>query len=166
VARTAYLGLGSNVGDRLANLLAAVDLLDRHELIDVMARSSVYETEPVGELLDQPDFYNAVIAVDTDLAPRDLLASCKRVERELGRTQGGPRHGPRPIDVDLLAIDDLVVADEDLVVPHPELSHRRFVLTPLQELAPEFTLTDGRTPEQALAALRDGQRVTRIASLG
>ena len=132
----------------------------------MVARSSVYETEPVGEILAQPDFYNAVVAVETELAPRDLLAACKQVERELGRPEGGARHAPRPIDVDLLVIDDIAVAEEDLVVPHPELANRRFVLAPLQELAPELTLADGRTLAEALAALGDGQRRRRdVASL-
>jgi 2-amino-4-hydroxy-6-hydroxymethyldihydropteridine diphosphokinase len=165
VARTAYLGLGSNEGNRLANLRAAVELLDRHGAIEVVARSSVYETEPVGEVIHQADFYNAVVAVATDLEPRELLAACKQVERDLGRRAGGVRHGPRPIDVDLLVVDDLTLSDEDLVVPHPELANRRFVLAPLQELAPELTLADGRTIDQALTALGDGQRVTRVTAL-
>jgi 2-amino-4-hydroxy-6-hydroxymethyldihydropteridine diphosphokinase len=131
----------------------------------VVARSSVYETEPVGEVLDQPDFYNAVVGVETDLPPRELLAACKQIERELGRPAGGPRHAPRPIDIDLLIIEDVALSEDGLVIPHPELANRRFVLAPLDELAPEITLADGRTPAQALAALGDGQRATRIASL-
>jgi 2-amino-4-hydroxy-6-hydroxymethyldihydropteridine diphosphokinase len=165
VARTAYLGLGSNEGDRLTNLRAAVELLDAHDAIEVVARSSVYETEPVGEVPDQADFYNAVVAIETDLAPHDLLGICKQVEQELGRRSGGVRHGPRPIDVDLLVVDDLTLSNEGLVLPHPELANRRFVLAPLQELAPELALADGRTAEQALAAIGDSQRVARVASL-
>jgi 2-amino-4-hydroxy-6-hydroxymethyldihydropteridine diphosphokinase len=130
-----------------------------------VARSSVYETEPVGEVLAQPDFYNAVIAVETELAPRDLLAACKKVERTLGRGEGGARHAPRPIDVDLLVVDGVTLSEEDLVVPHPELSNRRFVLAPLQELASELTLADGRTPAEALASIGEGQRVRRVTSL-
>jgi 2-amino-4-hydroxy-6-hydroxymethyldihydropteridine diphosphokinase len=142
-----------------------VDLLDADDDISVVARSSVYATEPVGEILDQPDFYNAIVAVETELDPRALLAACKRVERELGRDNGGARHSPRLIDVDLLIIDGIAVSEGDLSVPHPELGNRRFVLAPLQELAPELTLADGRTLDQALAALGDSQRVTRAASL-
>ena len=100
-----YLGLGSNVGDRRANLQAAVDALPGHG-VEPVASSSVYETEPVGEVLDQPDFYNACVRVRTALDPEALLDACKAVERELGRAAGGVRHGPRPIDVDVLLLGD------------------------------------------------------------
>ena len=165
MAQTAYLGLGSNQNDRLAQIRAAVESLDAHDRIEVVARSSVYETEPVGEILDQPDFYNAVIAVETNLPPRELLDACKQIERELGRTEGAPRHAPRPIDIDLLIIEDIALSEDGLLIPHPELANRRFVLAPLDELAPAVTLADGRTPAQALAGLGDGQRVRRVASL-
>jgi 2-amino-4-hydroxy-6-hydroxymethyldihydropteridine diphosphokinase len=127
-----YLGLGSNEGDRLANLRAARDRLSRS--LSVTASSSVYETAPQGEVLDQADFLNAVVEVETDLGPHELLEVCKEVERELGREPGGVRHGPRPIDVDLLMLGDLRVADERLTLPHPEITSRRFVLEPLLEL--------------------------------
>jgi 2-amino-4-hydroxy-6-hydroxymethyldihydropteridine diphosphokinase len=140
-------------------------LLAAGDQIDVFAQSSVYETEPVGEVLEQRDFYNAVIAIQTDLTPHQLLAACKNIERELGRVVGGPRHGPRVIDVDLLLIDDIVLSDDRLTIPHPELANRRFVLVPLQEVAPELTLADGRTLGEAMAALGEGQRVERVASL-
>lgn len=140
-------------------------MLAAGDQIDVFAQSSVYETEPVGEVLEQRDFYNAVIAIQTDLTPHQLLAACKNIERELGRVVGGPRHGPRVIDVDLLLIDDIVLSDDRLTIPHPELANRRFVLVPLQEVAPELTLADGRTLGEAMAALGEGQRVERVASL-
>jgi 2-amino-4-hydroxy-6-hydroxymethyldihydropteridine diphosphokinase len=127
-----YLGLGSNEGDRLANLRAARDRLARS--LSVTASSSVYETAPQGEVLDQADFLNAVVEVETDLGPHELLEVCKEVERELGREPAGVRHGPRPIDVDLLMLGDLRVADERLTLPHPEITSRRFVLEPLLEL--------------------------------
>ena len=104
--RTGYLGLGSNVGDRRANLQAAVDALPAHG-VRVLAASSVYDTEPVGEVLDQPDFLNACVRVETELEPEGLLDACKAVERELGRAPGGVRHAPRPIDVDVLLLGDL-----------------------------------------------------------
>jgi 2-amino-4-hydroxy-6-hydroxymethyldihydropteridine diphosphokinase len=131
----------------------------------VVSRSSVYETDPVGEVPDQRDFYNAVVGIESTLSPRDLLATCKRIEAELGRPAGGTRHGPRPIDLDVLLIDDLVIVDPDFAVPHPSLAERRFVLVPLAEIEPELTLPDGRTLEQALAAADPDQRVERIASL-
>jgi len=127
-----YLGLGSNEGDRLANLRAARDRLARS--VEVVAESSVYETAPQGEVLDQPDFLNAVVEIDTDLGPHELLDLCKSVEAEQGREPGGVRHGPRPIDIDLLKLGDLRVDDERLTLPHPEITSRRFVLEPLLEL--------------------------------
>ncbi len=127
-----YLGLGSNEGDRLASLRSARDRLARS--VDVVAASSVYETAPQGEVLDQPDFLNAVLKIETSLGPHELLDVCKAVERELGRDPGGPRHGPRAIDVDLLLLGDLRVDDERLTLPHPEITSRRFVLEPLLEL--------------------------------
>ena len=133
---TGHLGLGSNVGDRRANLQAAVDALARR--VTVLASSSVYETAPVGEVLDQPDFLNACLRIETELDPESLLDACKAVERELGREPGGPRHGPRPIDVDLLRLGDTTHESERLRLPHPETTSRRFVLVPLYELDPDL----------------------------
>jgi 2-amino-4-hydroxy-6-hydroxymethyldihydropteridine diphosphokinase len=157
---TGYLGLGSNVGDRIANLRAAVDALQQRG-VTVSARSPVYETEPQGEVLEQPDFLNAAVAIDTDLRPEDLLDVCKAVERELGRELGGPRHGPRPIDVDLLLLGDVAYSSERLQLPHRDVLNRRFVLQPLVDLDPELTLPDGSRVADALAGL-EGQRVERI----
>jgi 2-amino-4-hydroxy-6-hydroxymethyldihydropteridine diphosphokinase len=158
-----YLGLGSNVGDRLANLRAARDALPAHGVV-VEAASSVYETAPQGELLDQPDFLNACLRVETELGPEDLLDACKAVERELGRAAGGPRHGPRPIDVDLLLLGDLAHRSERLTLPHREVSSRHFVLAPLLELEPALTLPDGRPLADALGAVED-QPVRRLGRL-
>jgi 2-amino-4-hydroxy-6-hydroxymethyldihydropteridine diphosphokinase len=133
--------------------------------IEVTRISSVYETEPVGEVPDQRDFLNAAIAVRTDLEPRELLAACKRVEQDLGR-QAGPRHGPRVIDVDLLLVGDTVLESGRLRLPHPEVTSRRFVLVPLLELDPELDLPDGAQLSDALAALPAGQRVERVGDLG
>ena len=127
--------------------------------------SSVYETEPVGEIPDQRDFLNAAIAVHTDLEPLELLAACKRVERDLGRLEG-PRHGPRVIDVDLLLAGDAVVDSGPLRLPHPEVTSRRFVLVPLLELDPGLELPGGGRLSDALAALPAGQRVERVGDLG
>jgi 2-amino-4-hydroxy-6-hydroxymethyldihydropteridine diphosphokinase len=158
--RVGYLGLGSNVGDPRANLLAAVDALPRHG-VRVLASSSVYETEPVGEVLDQPDFLNACLRIATTHDPEALLDACKAVERELGRDPGGMRHGPRPIDVDVLLLGDLAYASERLALPHREVTTRRFVLVPLLELDSELATADGTRLADALAALPDGQRVMR-----
>ena len=155
-----HLGLGSNVGDRRANLQAAVDALPRHG-VEVLASSSAYDTEPVGEVLDQPEFLNAVVRVSTALEPEGLLDACKAVERELGRQAGGVRHGPRPIDVDLLLLADVSYASDRLRLPHAEVTSRRFVLVPLLDVSPDATLPHGSRVADALAALGPGQAVRR-----
>jgi 2-amino-4-hydroxy-6-hydroxymethyldihydropteridine diphosphokinase len=156
---TGYLGLGSNQGDRLANLRAAREALESHG-IEVTGSSSAYETEPQGEVTDQPDFLNACLRVRTGLGPEQLLDVCKQVERELGREPGGARHGPRPIDVDVLLLGELEHRSERLVIPHPELRSRRFVIEPLLELDPHLRLPDGAPLRDRLAAVAD-QRVDR-----
>ena len=160
----AYLGLGSNVGDREANLRAALEALERHG-VEIEAVSSLYETEPVGEILDQPDFLNAVARVRATLGPEDLLDVCKAIEAEEGRMFAAPRHGPRPLDLDVLLLGDLEVSTERLQIPHPELTGRRFVLVPLLELDPNLTLPDGTPLADALEALGGAQRVERVGSL-
>jgi 2-amino-4-hydroxy-6-hydroxymethyldihydropteridine diphosphokinase len=155
-----HLGLGSNVGDRRAHLQAAVDALGEHG-VRVVASSSVYDTEPVGEVLDQPEFLNAVVRVEADLEPEALLDACKAVERELGRQVGGVRHGPRPIDVDVLLLGDVSYESERLTLPHAEVTSRRFVMVPLLEVSPEVALPDGSLVAAALEALGPGQAVRR-----
>lgn len=157
----AYLGLGSNVGDRRGHLEAAVAALPANG-VTVLASSSVYETEPVGLVLDQREFYNACVRVDTEHGPDELLAACKAVERSLGREPGGPRHGPRPIDVDVLLLDALEYVSDRLTLPHPEVTSRRFVLVPLLELDPDLALPDGRRLKDALVDLGEGQEVRRV----
>ncbi|HWO17023.1 MAG TPA: 2-amino-4-hydroxy-6-hydroxymethyldihydropteridine diphosphokinase [Solirubrobacterales bacterium] len=158
--RTGYLGLGSNVGDREGHLGAAVEML-RERGVEVEAVSSTYETEPVGEVLDQPDFLNAAIRIRTELEPEGLLAACKEIEAERGRALDAPRHSPRPLDIDLLLLGDLELETDRLTLPHREVTTRRFVLTPLLELDPELTLPDGTRLRDALASLGGGQRVQR-----
>jgi 2-amino-4-hydroxy-6-hydroxymethyldihydropteridine diphosphokinase len=158
-----YLGLGSNEGDRQRNLRAARDALVLHEVV-VEAASSVYETAPQGEVLDQPDFLNACLRVRTALGPEELLDAAKSIERDLGRDSGGVRHGPRPIDVDVLLLGDVEYSSNRLTLPHREVTSRRFVLEPLLELDPELTLPDGTPLAGELEAVRD-QRVRRVGSL-
>jgi 2-amino-4-hydroxy-6-hydroxymethyldihydropteridine diphosphokinase len=155
-----YLGLGSNEGDRRGALRAACEELERRDVV-VVASSSVYETAPQGEVLDQPDFLNACLAIDTALGPEQLLDACKEVERALGRVPGGPRHGPRPIDVDVLLLGNRVHSSDRLTLPHPEATSRRFVLEPLLELEPELTLPDGTPLASCLGAVAD-QPVRRL----
>ncbi|MDO8189069.1 2-amino-4-hydroxy-6-hydroxymethyldihydropteridine diphosphokinase [Conexibacter sp. JD483] len=159
--RIGYLGLGSNIGVPRDNLAAAVAALPAHG-VRVLASSSTYETDPVGEILDQPDFLNACLRIATVLEPEPLLDACKAVEQELGRVaQSSPgyvRHGPRPIDVDLLLLGDVEYASQRLRLPHREVTSRRFVLVPLLDLDPELRLPDGTRLADALAALPDGER--------
>ena len=162
--RVGYLGLGSNVGDRRGNLQAAVDALPRHG-VAVLDASSTYDTDPVGEVLDQPSFLNACVRIETALGPEELLAACKAVERELGRTLSGEegyvRHGPRPIDVDVLLLGDVEHASERLRLPHEQVLARRFVLVPLLELDFELRTPRGEPLADALAALPVDEGVRR-----
>jgi 2-amino-4-hydroxy-6-hydroxymethyldihydropteridine diphosphokinase len=146
----AYVGLGSNLGDREHMIWGAVHMLAFNPEVDIAAVSSIRETEPV-ELVDQPPFLNAAAAVDTELGPRALLDLLLAVERELGRTREGPRFGPRTIDLDLLLYGDEIVDEPGLAVPHPRLHERRFALEPLAELGPDLVVP-GRGPVQALLA--------------
>jgi 2-amino-4-hydroxy-6-hydroxymethyldihydropteridine diphosphokinase len=162
--RTGYLGLGSNVGDPADHLRGAVELLRARD-VEVLAVSSTYVTEPVGEVLDQPDFLNAAVRIRTGLEPEALLDLCKAVEAEHGRSFDAPRHSPRPLDVDLLLLGDIELRSERLTLPHREVTSRRFVLAPLLELDPDLALPDGTRLADALAALPAGQRVERVGPL-
>ena len=146
---TAFLGLGSNLGERLDNLQRAVDLLAGAPVVRVVASSRVWETDPLGGP-DQPEFLNAVLRIETSLSAQELLAVCNRVEADLGRVRE-QRWGPRTIDVDILLFGDETVADTEveaghaeLSIPHPRMLERAFVLLPLLELEPDAALPDGR----------------------
>jgi 2-amino-4-hydroxy-6-hydroxymethyldihydropteridine diphosphokinase len=146
------LGLGSNVGERRANLQAAVDALPGVG-VETLASSSTYDTDPVGDVLDQPSFLNACLLVRTTLEPLELLAAAKRLERELGREESSVRHGPRTIDIDILLLGQLELAHERMSLPHAQLLSRRFVLIPALELDFELRAPDGRRLAEALASL-------------
>jgi 2-amino-4-hydroxy-6-hydroxymethyldihydropteridine diphosphokinase len=149
--KTGYLGLGSNIGNREANLREALERLES-DGIRVVRRSSLYETEP-RDLRDQPWFLNAVVEVETDLFPLQLLAHIQNVERAMGRRRMTPK-GPRNIDIDILFYGRSVIETADLQVPHPRIAQRRFVLEPLTEIAPEFRHpVSGKTASELLAAL-------------
>ncbi|HWG08181.1 MAG TPA: 2-amino-4-hydroxy-6-hydroxymethyldihydropteridine diphosphokinase [Solirubrobacteraceae bacterium] len=150
--RLGLLGLGSNVGDRRAELQAAVDALPGAG-IRPLASSSTYDTDPVGEVPDQPSFLNACLRVATSLEPLELLDAVKHVERERGRGGGGVRHGPRSIDIDVLLLGELQLRNERMTVPHEQLLSRRFVLIPALELDFVATVPDGRRLSDALAAM-------------
>jgi 2-amino-4-hydroxy-6-hydroxymethyldihydropteridine diphosphokinase len=147
-----YLGLGSNLGERRGHLEAAAARLTAGG-VDVLASSSTYDTDPVGELLDQPSFLNACLRIVTDLGPPELLGVAKAVEQELGRRPGGRRHAPRPIDIDLLLLGNQDYRSPRLTLPHPQVLSRRFVLIPLLELDFELCTPAGESLAGALARL-------------
>jgi 2-amino-4-hydroxy-6-hydroxymethyldihydropteridine diphosphokinase len=162
-AATVYLGLGANLGDRLANSRLALRRLQTLARLEEV--SSLYETQPQG-VTDQPLFLNAVCRVTTGLEPPALLRFLKNVEWEIGRRPGGQTWGPRPIDLDILIYDDRVLDTPDLKVPHPRLPERAFVLVPLCELAPELRHPQlGRTMKELLASVGE-EGVRRIAPRG
>jgi 2-amino-4-hydroxy-6-hydroxymethyldihydropteridine diphosphokinase len=152
VLRSGLLGLGSNVGDRRAHLQAAVDALPSIG-VEVRGASSTYDTDPVGEVLDQPSFLNACVQIETQLEPLDLLDAVKRLESDLGRAAGGVRHGPRSIDIDILLLDGVELDHERMKLPHDQLLTRRFVLIPALEIDFDLRTPDGTSLADALAAL-------------
>ncbi len=153
----AYLSLGSNLGDREANLRRAALLLEETPGVEITGRSSVYRTKPMG-YLEQPEFLNQVLKIRTSLPPHALLRRCLEVEEEMGRVRG-ERWGPRLIDVDVLLYDDEVIEDEELTLPHPEMAGRAFVLVPLLELDPTSSLPDGCLLADCLKSLDEEERL-------
>ncbi len=159
---TAYLGLGSSIGDRELNLLRAVAELGRLPGSRITALSGFYDTEPVGGV-PQDNFLNAVLRLETPLAPHELLAELHRIETEVFRRKRTIPQGPRSMDLDILLYDRLVLESEGLVIPHPRLHQRRFVLAPLSEIASGYLhpVLD-RSIAELLRDLPEGERVTRI----
>lgn len=158
MGETAYLSLGSNLGDRAANLRSALARLDAAGRI--LAVSALYETQPL-EIVDQPWFLNCVAAIETEKTPRELLELALQVEAAMGRVRVHNK-GPRNIDIDILLFGDRVVEEPGLKIPHPAMHLRRFVLEPLVEIAPEVRHPVlGKTMRELLAELADGQEVRR-----
>jgi 2-amino-4-hydroxy-6-hydroxymethyldihydropteridine diphosphokinase len=149
----ATIGLGSNIGDKAANIDAAIKLLTRDGAIRVVARSRNYRSAPWG-VTNQDWFVNAAIAVATELSAHALLLRCQHVENDMGRVRR-QRWGPRLIDVDVLTYRDETIREPDLIVPHPLIAERAFVLLPLRDVAPE-TRIDGRSLNEMISALGDG----------
>lgn len=158
----AYLSLGSNLGDRAANLQTSILKLNR--LGNVLKISSIYETEPL-DLHDQPWFLNCIVELDTDLTPHQLLAGIQSIEQELSRQRTIPK-GPRTLDIDIVLFGNSVVSDCELQIPHPAIHLRRFVLEPLSEISPEaFHPLARKTARELLAELsRSGEKVSRLPS--
>jgi 2-amino-4-hydroxy-6-hydroxymethyldihydropteridine diphosphokinase len=159
----AYLGIGSNLGDRFGHLQAGVSSLAGEEGVEVVAVSSVYRTEPVGGP-EQPEFLNAVVTIDTTLPPRELLTLAQRIEDERDRLRK-ERWGPRTLDVDILLYGDITLREVDLEIPHPRLAERGFALEPLLEVEPDAVLPDGTPLADLLDRLTDDCRVRRDPEL-
>lgn len=160
----AWLSLGCNRGECSANLSWAVKRLDSEELIEVVRISSIYLTEPVGGVA-QPDFLNIAVGLETTLSPHDLLDICRQTEEELGGRDDREPMGPRTIDLDILLYEQVQIAEGELILPHPSMLERAFVMVPLAEIAPEVELPDGRTVEQALAVLEDEHNIEKTGAL-
>ena len=156
----AYLSLGSNLGDREANIRKALEFLA--ESVRIIKVSSLYETAPIG-VTDQNEFINAVVLVETDLDPMSLLSAVREIENVMGRVRNF-HWGPRVIDVDILLYDGATINTPELTVPHPEMMKRAFVLIPLAEIAPDLELPGGLTPSEALEKLED-QGVRKLAEV-
>ena len=159
MSETAYLSLGSNLGDREANLRAAVAQLEVAGRL--LALSALYETQPV-DVPDQPWFLNCVAAIDTGLTPRELLQMALKIESAMGRLRMRDK-GARKIDIDVVLFGDRIVDEPGLKIPHPAMNQRRFVLEPLAEIAPEALHPElGKTARELLSALAGGQTVRRL----
>ncbi len=155
----AFLGLGSNIGDREANLREALSRLERAPGVNLLRRSRVYQTAPIG-VTEQPEFLNMVVEVEVaeGIAARDLLTLVKQIEAEVGRKQR-ERWGPREIDIDVLLFDDQRLVEDDFEVPHPRMWERAFVMAPLAELEPQMRTPSGETVAEVARRLGEQQRV-------
>ena len=146
---TAYIAIGSNLGDKRKNCAMGIDALDQIREITVTARAGIYKTAPV-DYTDQDWFVNTAVRVETDLSPDDLLIRLKQIERDAGRDKRGVRFGPRVLDLDIIFYDDLVIRTEDLDIPHPRMHKRRFVLRPICDIDPSAIHPTLKIPVNAL----------------
>lgn len=161
--RTAYLGLGTNIGNRERNLKEAVKLLKAIENIEVIKASSVYETEPVG-VKEQPWFYNCVVEIGTSLPPEQLLSTVKNIEQTMGRERT-EKWGPRLIDIDILTYENQAGKDSSPILPHPEITKRAFVLMPLAEIAPNLSIKRDMTAKEILKKLTEHEKIIKTEHL-
>jgi 2-amino-4-hydroxy-6-hydroxymethyldihydropteridine diphosphokinase len=153
----AYIGIGSNLGDRIGNIIESLRLMNNISGITVLRASPIYETEPV-DFCQQPNFLNAVVEINTNLTPHELLKELQNIEKRLGRVRTVPK-GPRTIDLDILLYDDVLISTHDLTIPHPRMWQRLFVLEPLKELRPDFLLSTGENIQFRCDFLRESQRI-------
>lgn len=158
-----FISIGSNIGDRLHHLTDAVRGLHKHKEITVTTISSIYETTPVG-FIDQADFLNLVVRVETTLSAHDLLASCQEIENGLGRVRE-VRWGPRTVDLDILLYNNDNVESENLIVPHPRMGERAFVLVPLLEIAPGIVQLESALDDSGVVYWKSAEEVVRFLNV-
>jgi len=152
---TAYIAVGSNLGDKRSNCARGIDALDQIRGITVTARAGTYKTAPV-DYTDQDWFVNTAVRIETDLSPADLLTRLKQIERDAGRDKKGIRFGPRILDLDIIFYDELVLRTETLDIPHPRMHKRRFVLRPICDIDPTVMHPTLKLPVKSLlAAIND-----------
>jgi 2-amino-4-hydroxy-6-hydroxymethyldihydropteridine diphosphokinase len=148
----AFVGLGSNLGKRKKNIDNSIRLLAQKRGVELIERASYYETEPVGPV--QPWFINTAIRIETDSSPKEILATCKEIEKRIGRVDS-LKWGPRLVDLDLLLVNECVIKENNLILPHPQMENRRFVLLPLLELDPDLVHPNLNVPLQELLPQTD-----------
>ncbi len=165
MSHTAYIGIGSNLESPAENCLKAVERLNTHPNLTLIARSSLYQSEPFG-ITDQDWFVNSVVQLTTSLSPEELLRACLSIEQAMGRTRT-KKWGPRIIDLDILFYDDLILKQEGLEIPHSGIAERSFVLAPMNEIAPEFIHPKLKKSIQTLLMeIPNPQQVNRLSSDG
>ncbi|CAM3989042.1 2-amino-4-hydroxy-6-hydroxymethyldihydropteridine diphosphokinase [Alkalicoccus chagannorensis] len=162
--KTVYVSLGANMGDRIEQVKRAIQLLDGCGGVSVSTVSSLYETEPVG-VTDQPEFVNAVVELHTDLSPLELLSCTQKIEADLGRVRR-KKWGPRTIDLDILLYGNENIELESLIIPHPRMTERAFVLVPLAEIAPDLQLPDGTQVQKLASAQKGSAGIRPVSSRG
>lgn len=154
-----FLGFGSNIGDREANIFSAITALELRDSCKIIKTASIYDTDPLHGK-DQPSFLNTVVEIQTDLMPEYLLTECQAIEQMLGRPKDHEKNKPRIIDIDILCYENIQVALPNLLVPHPEMSNRKFVLIPFAEIAPDFMVSKFRkTIKELLLVCQDHSEV-------
>jgi len=157
-----YLSLGTNLGNRDSNIDKAINFLDKHDEINILSKSNIYLTSPLYNF-EQNDFYNNVIKIKTSLEPIELLHECKKIEKTMGRKINIKRNMPRIIDIDLITYNDEVLNTDDLVLPHPKLYERKFVLIPMYEIDSEFVFPNRRTIKELLNIIEDSSKIIKLS---
>ena len=156
-----FLSLGSNIGPRYINLKSAINTINKNKFSNIINISNIYESEPMYNL-NQDNFYNMVVKLNTSLNAYEILQLCKTIESSMGRDFNSERNMPRTIDIDIIAFNDDVIEEESLKVPHPKLHERKFVLLPFNEIEPNFILPNKKSLSQLLNVLKDSSKIIKL----